>query len=60
NGPPGCVPDGGRHHGAMTDGNPGEKTQCWASFPMRSRQPKRRIIPTYFDNSRDEFLYSTG
>jgi len=27
---------------------------------MRSRQPKRRIIPQSFDNSRDEFLYSTG
>jgi hypothetical protein len=27
---------------------------------MRSRQPKRRILPQSFDNSRDEFLYSTG
>jgi len=50
--------DGGRHHGAMTDGKPGEKTQCWPSFPLRSRQSKRRIHPQSFDNFRHEFLDS--
>ena len=44
----------------MTDGNSGEKTQCWPSLPMRSRQPKRHIFPQSFDNFCDEFLYSTG
>jgi hypothetical protein len=43
----------------MTDGKRGEKTPFWPSFPMRSRQSKRRILPQSFDNSRDDFPYST-